>query len=98
SPIYPLSLHDALPISGDFLREQGVYAINHQRQIALRANVHGQLRDNLDLSVNTGYVQNRLRLPQNDNNVRGLIPQGLLGGAQDRSEEHTSELQSRFDL
>ena len=75
-------------VAGDFLREQGVYAINHQRQIALRANVHGQLRDNLDLSVNTGYVQNRLRLPQNDNNVRGLIPQGLLGGAQDDPQRH----------
>ena len=70
-------------IGGDFLREQGVYAINRQRQIALRANVHSQLSDNLNLSVNTGYVQNRLRLPQNDNNVRGLIPQGLLGAAQD---------------
>jgi TonB-linked SusC/RagA family outer membrane protein len=75
-------------IAGDFLREQGVYAINRQRQIALRANVRGQLRDNLDVSVNTGYVQNRLRLPQNDNNVRGLIPQGLLGGAENDPVRH----------
>lgn len=68
-------------IGGDFYREQGVYAINRQRLISLRANVHGQLRDNFDLSVNTGYVQSRLRLPQNDNNVRGIVPQGLLGYA-----------------
>ena len=75
-------------VGGDFLREQGVYAINHQRQIALRANLNGQLSDNFSLSVNSGYVHNRLRLPQNDNNVRGLIPQGLLGGAQDDPERH----------
>ena len=68
-------------IGGDFYREQGVYAINRQRNISLRANIHSQLRDNFDLSVNTGYVQSRLRLPQNDNNVRGIIPQGLLGSA-----------------
>jgi TonB-dependent starch-binding outer membrane protein SusC len=66
-------------IGGDFSREQGVYAINRQRMISLRSNVRGQLADNFNLSVNAGYTQNRLRLPQNDNNVRGVIPQGLLG-------------------
>jgi len=68
-------------IGGDFYRENGVYAINRQRLISLRGNVHSQLRDNFDLSVNTGYTQSRLRLPQNDNNVRGIVPQGLLGNA-----------------
>jgi TonB-linked SusC/RagA family outer membrane protein len=68
-------------IGGDYYREQGVYSINHQRLISLRGNIHSQLRDNFDLSVNSGYVQSRLRLPQNDNNVRGVIPQGLLGNA-----------------
>ena len=68
-------------IGGDFYRENGVYEINRQRLISLRGNIHSQLRDNFDLSVNTGYVQSRLRLPQNDNNVRGVIPQGLLGSA-----------------
>ena len=68
-------------VGGDFYREQGVYAINRQRQISLRGNLHSQLRDNFDLTISTGYTQNRLRLPQNDNNVRGIIPQGLLGNA-----------------
>jgi TonB-linked SusC/RagA family outer membrane protein len=68
-------------IGGDFYREQGVYEINRQRLISLRGNIHSQLRDNFDLSINTGYVQSRLRLPQNDNNVRGVVPQGLLGNA-----------------
>jgi TonB-linked SusC/RagA family outer membrane protein len=68
-------------IGGDFYRENGVYEINRQRLISLRGNVHSQLRDNFDLSVNTGYTQSRLRLPQNDNNIRGVVPQGLLGNA-----------------
>lgn len=68
-------------VGGDYSREQGVYAINRQRQISLRGNLHGQLRDNVDVSVQTGYVQTRLRTPQNDNNVRGIIPGGLLGCA-----------------
>jgi TonB-dependent starch-binding outer membrane protein SusC len=70
-------------IGGDFSREQGVYAINRQRMISLRSNVRGQLRPNFDLSVSAGYTQNRLRLPQNDNNIRGVIPQGLLGNFED---------------
>jgi TonB-linked SusC/RagA family outer membrane protein len=69
-------------VSGDFSREQGVYAINRQRMISLRSNIRGQLASNFDLSANVGYTQNRLRLPQNDNNVRGVIPQGLLGNFQ----------------
>lgn len=68
-------------IGGDFYREQGVYSINRQRQISLRGNIHGQPRENFDIAVNAGYVQSRLRLPQNDNNVRGIIPGGLLGPA-----------------
>jgi TonB-linked SusC/RagA family outer membrane protein len=68
-------------VGGDFEREQGVYAINHLQHINLRANVRGQLRPNLDVTVNAGYLQSRLRLPQNDNNIRGVVPGGLLGSA-----------------
>jgi TonB-linked SusC/RagA family outer membrane protein len=75
-------------IGGDFYREQGVYAINRQRMISLRSNVRGQLSSNFDISVNAGYTQNRLRLPQNDNNVRGVIPQGLLGNFENDPELH----------
>src|SRR5438552_16649328 len=68
-------------IGGDFYREQGVYSINRQRQISLRGNIHSQPRENFDIAVNAGDVQSRLRLPQNANNVRGIIPGGLLGTA-----------------
>ncbi|MDQ6829011.1 MAG: TonB-dependent receptor plug domain-containing protein, partial [Gemmatimonadota bacterium] len=68
-------------LSGEFNKQQGVYAINQLRALDLRANIRGQLRDNLDVTANTGYIQSRLRLPQNDNNIRGVIPGGLLGAA-----------------
>ncbi len=68
-------------MGGDFQREEGVYAINTVRRVNGRANLHAQLRDNLDVTVNTGYYSGRTRLPQNDNNVKGIIPSGTLGYA-----------------
>ncbi|MGH7719877.1 MAG: SusC/RagA family TonB-linked outer membrane protein [Gemmatimonadaceae bacterium] len=70
-------------IASDYEREQGVYEANTLRKINLRANVRGQVRDNLDVTVTAGYLTSQLRLPQNDNNVLGLISGGLLGSAFD---------------
>jgi TonB-linked SusC/RagA family outer membrane protein len=72
-------------VAGDYEREQGVYDVNHLRRINLRANLRGQLRENLDVTVTTGYLSSRLRLPQNDNNILGVISSGLLGIAVDCS-------------
>lgn len=72
-------------VAGDYAREQGVYEPNKLRRINLRANLHGQLRDNLDVTVTTNYLQSRLGLPQNDNNSEGVISGGLLGGIRDDS-------------
>ena len=66
-------------LSGDLQREQGVYDPNKLRQINLRANIRGQMRDNLDATVTAGFVSSRLRLPQNDNNGYGAILSGMLG-------------------
>jgi TonB-linked SusC/RagA family outer membrane protein len=68
-------------VGGDFQREAGVYSINQMRRVNGRANLRAQLRDNLDVTVNTGYLSSRTRLPQNDNNVRGIIPSGVFGYA-----------------
>jgi TonB-linked SusC/RagA family outer membrane protein len=72
-------------VSGDYDREQGVYPNNAARRTSLRANISGKLRDDLDLTVNSGYVQSRLQLPQNDNNDLGPLGNGLLGFAVDNS-------------
>jgi TonB-linked SusC/RagA family outer membrane protein len=66
-------------LAGDFEREQGVFANNSRQRFNMRANVRGQLRENLDATVNVGYVQSRLRLPQNDNNDLGIVGNALLG-------------------
>ena len=47
----------------------------------MRANLHNQARDNLELNASAGYTNGRLRLPQNDNNSFGVVSSGLLGRA-----------------
>jgi len=68
---------------GDFEREEGVYPINWLQKANVRANINAQMRPNLQLSVNGGYTGSRLRLPQNDNDVLGLISGSLIGKAFD---------------
>ena len=68
-------------VSGDWQNEDGVYAINSLRQANFRANLQAEVRSNLRLNASTGYVSSRGSFPQNDNNVLGILPQGLLGGA-----------------
>src|SRR5204862_225770 len=53
---------------------------NYLRKGSLRANVTSKLSDKSTLNVSTGYVSSRLRLPQNDNDVLGIISSGYTGG------------------
>ncbi len=70
-------------VSGDAEREQGVLIGNDLRKYNFRGNFTGQLRDNWNVTVTSGYLSSRLGLPQNDNNGNGLISGGLLGKAFD---------------
>ncbi len=70
-------------VSGDVEREQGVYAPNLLQRYNLRANITGQLRDNLKVTVTSGYLNSSLGRPQNDNNTEGVVSGGLLGTAYD---------------
>ncbi|HET9708562.1 MAG TPA: TonB-dependent receptor [Gemmatimonadales bacterium] len=65
--------------SGTFERERGVFESNDLRRVSLRANLHNQLSQLMDISVSTGYVSSDLTLPQNDNNDQGIVSSGLLG-------------------
>jgi len=68
-------------LSADFENEIGVYeGMNELDRYNFRANIRGQLRDNLDVSVNTGYITSALSLPQNDNNTLGVISSAFAGG------------------
>jgi outer membrane receptor protein involved in Fe transport len=70
-------------LSGDYEREEGVFQTNNWKKTGLRANLRGQLRDNWDVAVNSGYVTNALQLPVNDNSTLGIISTGLLGNPVD---------------
>jgi TonB-dependent starch-binding outer membrane protein SusC len=65
--------------SGNFTRENGVFASNDLRDVSLRANLRNQMSRLMDVSVSTGYVSSDLILPQNDNNDQGILSSGLLG-------------------
>jgi len=70
-------------VSGDWDNQQGVLPWNKSHHFNMRANVSAQPRDNMNLSISAGYVQSRVRLPQNDNDILGVLGGGLLGNPQD---------------
>src|SRR3712207_7209507 len=72
--IYPLSLHDALPICF-------AIPINRARRVAEDLAAHGAVR--------RPWIGVKLRLPEGPD-ARAALAAGAV-----RSEEHTSELQSR---
>ena len=52
---------------------------NYLRKYGLRANLHAKVSSRADVSVSAGYTSSNLRLPQNDNNVLGVLPSGYFG-------------------
>jgi TonB-linked SusC/RagA family outer membrane protein len=58
------------------------FALNPNKvsRISLRGNLSAQLSNTLNVQVNTGYVDGTINLPENDNNVLGMLPSGFLGG------------------
>lgn len=70
-------------LSGNWDKQLGILQWNSISHFDMRANVTAQPRDNMNLTASVGYVQSRLRLPQNDNDILGVLGGGLLGGVQD---------------
>jgi len=70
-------------LSGNWDKQLGILQWNSISHFDMRANVSAQPRDNMNLTASVGYVQSRLRLPQNDNDILGVLGGGLLGGVQD---------------
>lgn len=52
---------------------------NNIDKVNLRSNLSAVLSPTANVQVNVGYVTSSLRLPQNDNNVRGIHSSGLNG-------------------
>jgi TonB-linked SusC/RagA family outer membrane protein len=74
--------------SGNFDREQGVFEISQDQRASGRANFSIQLRDDWNVQLGTSYLAAHTRLPQNDNNVLGIVSSGLLGNAFDDPVAH----------
>jgi TonB-linked SusC/RagA family outer membrane protein len=60
---------------------------NRVQRMSLRANLNANLSDNTQVSVSTGYVDANIRLPQNDNNILGVITNGLMGQSDSTANE-----------
>jgi TonB-dependent starch-binding outer membrane protein SusC len=73
-------------LSGDYYREQGVYANNVDRRGNGHATVTAHPTSNIDVSLTATYLQGRLSLPQNDNSFFGVLGLGLLGSAYNDSQ------------
>ncbi|HEX6135283.1 MAG TPA: SusC/RagA family TonB-linked outer membrane protein [Longimicrobiales bacterium] len=73
-------------VSGETEREQGVLEPNTVGRHSFRANLNGRLRDDMNVTVTTGYVRSRVELPFSDNSSWGAMGSGLLAQAQDRDD------------
>lgn len=58
--------------SGNFNTEGGVMPANFAEKIGGRANFQWSPSEIFDLAVSSGYVNNEIRLPNNDNNIFGF--------------------------
>src|SRR5207249_10364955 len=96
--LYTLSLHDALPISvvvkGVLTGDDARRAVDEGAAGVVVSNHGGRQLDGVPASLRV--------LPEVVTAVNGqaevLMDGGIRRGSDVRSEEHTSELQSRFDL
>jgi hypothetical protein len=71
-------------VSGHYNNEDGVYEVNTNKQVNLLANLFTYVRPNLDFQSTVIYTNGQLRLPQNDNNVFGVLSSGFLGSSEAR--------------
>ncbi|HET7321298.1 MAG TPA: TonB-dependent receptor plug domain-containing protein, partial [Longimicrobiaceae bacterium] len=71
-------------VSADFEDENGLYKydLNDLERKNFRANLRGQLTDELGLTLTSGYINSEFRLPQNDNNALGVVSGALLSSEQ----------------
>jgi TonB-dependent starch-binding outer membrane protein SusC len=65
--------------------EQGIFRNNELARTSLRANVRGQIRDDLELTVTSGWISSDIRLPWNDN-TEGPVGNAITGEPEDDPE------------
>ncbi|TVR67648.1 MAG: SusC/RagA family TonB-linked outer membrane protein, partial [Gemmatimonadales bacterium] len=70
-------------MSGELQEDEGALPNNDLSRVSFRGNFNQRFSETLDVSLRTGYTTGTTRLPQNDNNILGMISGALLGSAQD---------------
>ncbi|HVA57139.1 MAG TPA: SusC/RagA family TonB-linked outer membrane protein [Gemmatimonadaceae bacterium] len=68
-------------ISGDMHNSQGTAGPNYDRGFSLRSNVTAQLKPNVQSTITANYIDRQVGLPQNDNDIYGVMGNILLGKA-----------------
>jgi TonB-dependent SusC/RagA subfamily outer membrane receptor len=63
--------------------ERGIFHNNNLDRTSLRANLRGALRDNLDVTLTTGWTTSDLQMPWGDNATGGVIGDAITGEPQD---------------
>src|SRR5207249_9723424 len=91
--LYTLSLHDALPISARVRRENEIVVARMHQHFVGASNRQVRHEPVPGGAVVEGDEESKLSRRVEQVAIDGIQPDGI-----HRSEEHTSELQSRFDL
>ncbi|MEX2583417.1 MAG: SusC/RagA family TonB-linked outer membrane protein [Gemmatimonadota bacterium] len=74
-------------IHGETETEEGIYANNNLDRVSLRANLRSQLRDDLDVTLTSGWTTSDLQMPFGDNSgVAGWIGDAITGAPEDDPE------------
>ena len=68
-------------LSGNFDKQQGVFAVSQDQRAGGRANINAVLSPQFNVQIGSSYLADHLRLPQNDNNILGVFGGALLGSA-----------------
>jgi TonB-dependent starch-binding outer membrane protein SusC len=81
-------------LAGEVEREAGIYDNNNLDRVSLRANLRSQLRDDLDITLTSGWITSDLQLPWNDNTSGGFISDAITGDPEDNPETRGYSLTS----
>jgi TonB-dependent starch-binding outer membrane protein SusC len=63
--------------------ERGIFQNNSLSRTSLRANLRGALRDNLDITLTSGWTNSDLQMPWGDNATGGVIGDAITGEPED---------------
>lgn len=70
-------------LSAEAEEEAGIFRNNNLDRTSLRANLRSALRDDLDITLTTGWINSDLQLPRSDNALGGAIGDALTGEVED---------------